>query len=425
MKRFYYFITLYMLILSARASVISSTDVFWFILELILLVVALRKKLFSTKDVKVLVIFTLFYVGLILFRNLFNKLSGEYISSDLIFLGKFLYTTFLYCIVLKEKTLHYITKVVTHLAVLSLILYPVQLADSGIITAIGSVFDLFSLSIHSAVGGYNNFLFFTVYDAHATRNCGFSWEPGAYACILALVMLFALLRNNFKFNKQTYIMGAALITTISTTGYIMLLIMIILKVLNSSKDRGKLVYAIPVVLVLILVFVNSPVLYNKILSAYNTDMQNSTDYDNLQDYYSQSNATIPLNRFASFIQIFITFKYQLLLGVGNKYGQILNKNYSFNISNGIADGLARFGLLGMILYLWYYMKLVSRYTRVTMNKVLIIIFLLALFFGEPLLSVPVFMFFAIYPMLYTGTGILENKKKVLKPQQQLIQQVSN
>lgn len=424
MKRFYYFITLYLLILSARASVISATDIFWFVFELILLFVALRRKLFTRKEIKVLVIFTVLYVGLILFRNLFNKLSGEYISSDLIFLGKFLYGTFLYCIVLKEKALPYIIKVVTHLAVLSLILYPVQLADSGIITGIGSIFDLLSLSTHSVVGGYNNFIFFTVYDAHATRNCGFSWEPGAFACILALTMIFALLRNNFKFNKQSYIMGAALITTVSTTGYIMLLIVIILKVLN-SKDRAKLVYAIPVLIVLVIIFINSPVLYNKILSAYNSDMQNSTDYDNLQDYYTQTNATIPLNRFASFIQIFITFKYQLLLGVGNKYSQILDKDYSFNISNGIADFLARFGLLGMILYMRYYLKYISRYTKLTLNKVLIVIFLLALFFGEPLLSIPLFMFFAIYPMLYSEKSMIKNDQQALKSEKKLIQQVNN
>ncbi len=413
MKRTYYFITLFMLILSAKASVISSSEISWFVFELILLSIALKKKLFTYKTIRALFVFAVLFIVFIIFRNLFNKLTSTYLVSDLFFLAKFIFSVFLYGTVMREKAIPYIVKVVSHLAIISLIFYPIQLADSKLVNDIGKIFDLVGLGTHNVSGGYNNYLFFTVYDNHITRNCGFSWEPGAFACILSLTLIFALLRDNFKFNKQTYIISAALITTISTTGYIMLLIIVVLKVLNSSKNKARFVYIIPVVLVMLVIFLNSPVLYTKIVSAYNTDINNSSNYDDLQNYYSQDNKTIPLNRFASVIQIVLAFKYKLVLGVSNKYDEILAKQYNFNISNGIADFFAKFGLIGFIFYLRNYMRFVKAYTTSRFNLFVISVLFVVIYFGEPMLSMPLFLFFAVYPFFWTPVANL--KKQIAAP----------
>ncbi len=261
-----------------------------------------------------------------------------------------------------------------HLAVISLILYPIQLVDNQLVNDIGKIFDLVGLGSHSLIGGYNNYLFFTDYDIHNTRNCGFSWEPGAYACILSVTLIFDLLQNNFKLRRPTYIIILALITTISTTGYLMLFLIVILKFFRSTKTKAKFVYLIPLLIVLGIAFLNTPVLYSKILEVYKSDKINSANYDDLQTYYDQENKTIPLNRFASMVQIVLAFKYQLILGVSNKYDVILAKKYNFNISNGIADFLARLGVFGFLLYLRNYLKFAARYTNSKSSLIIIAVF---------------------------------------------------
>jgi hypothetical protein len=402
-----------MLLLSAKACALSSSDISWFVFELVLVIIALKKKLFTSKNLNVLFLLAISYLGLILFRNLFNKLSDEYLVSDLTFFVKFIFTAFLYGLVLQEKAIPYIIKVIYHLAIISLIFYPIQLADSQLVNDIGKVIDLTGLGSHNLVGGYNNYLFFTIYDRHITRNCGFSWEPGAYACILSVALIFSFLSNNLKFKKETYVIIIALITTISTTGYIMLLILVILKGLNSGNYKLKFIYLLPILLIVAIVFINSPILYKKVQSAYTTDINNSSNYDDLQNFYGQENKTIPLNRFASMIQIVLAFKYQLILGVSNKYDVTLAKKYNFNISNGIADFLARLGVMGFLLYLRNYLKFAARYVKSKSSLIVIAVFFLVLFIGEPLLSTPLFFFFAIYPLIWPQVNV--RKEQIIQP----------
>ena len=54
----------------------------------------------------------------------------------------------------------------------------------------------------------------------AYRNCGFTWEPGGFACFLILAIIINLASNKFKIrNKSLMILILSLITTFSTTGY--------------------------------------------------------------------------------------------------------------------------------------------------------------------------------------------------------------
>lgn len=417
MRRVYYLVTLIMLLLSGRASILSSGELFWLAFECALVFIAFQKKLFTRKNVRVLFLLACAYLILIFGRNLINKLDNEYIVSDLVFFAKFISCAFLYGIILKEKAVFYIARVVTHLAVISLVLYPIQLGDSQLVIDIGKLVDAVGLGVHNISTGFNNYLFFTLYNSHISRNCGFCWEPGVFACILSLTLLFSLLQNGFKFKRQSYVLAIALITTLSTTGYIMLLIIFVLRVLKMGNYKEKVIYLVPALLIIGVVFLNTPVLYKKILTDYHTDMSNSANYDDLQSFYSQDNKSIPLNRFASIIEVVIKFKYKLILGVGNKYNQVLDKDHNFNISNGIADWLARLGLLTLIFYIRNFVRSAVLFANAKVNKLLLYVFFLVLFFGEPLLSMPLFMFFAILPLLLPKTNPSKSTAKQITPRQ--------
>lgn len=51
------------------------------------------------------------------------------------------------------------------------------------------------------------------------RNCGFMWEPGAYAWVLNFMIVYKLHRDNYVLDRKILLLVFALITTFSTAGY--------------------------------------------------------------------------------------------------------------------------------------------------------------------------------------------------------------
>ena len=87
---------------------------------------------------------------------------------------------------------------------------------------------------------YSEFLF--------SRNSGFAWEPGRYACILLVAIFINLTRHNFRIHKNLnfYILLIALITTQSTTGFMGLLVFIYYYYKNIKEISKKVILLIPI-----------------------------------------------------------------------------------------------------------------------------------------------------------------------------------
>jgi hypothetical protein len=294
---------------------------------------------------------------------------------------------------MKEKLATYLVSVTIPLIIISVFFYCFQLVGLGEI--IYSFATALNLPNPINTEGYSNFIIFTYNRLHEFRNSGFFWEPGAYACFLTIVLLLNLFLNNFKFDRRTKIILVGIITTLSTTGYLAVLVIIFLWYRRMNpKINFWIVFLIPVTIILIM---NIPILGDKISNTFNDDMkENNVKRLNEQERFfshQQKDKQIPLNRFSSALIVYETFGGTLFLGESNKYDAVLDKTYNVNISNGIFDFLAKFGLVGLILIIYRYSRFcLFHLTRPELLFYCILVFLI-IGTGEAIVFMPFILMF--------------------------------
>ena len=398
----YYISTLLFLFINAGANFLSANNIYWFLLTLFMIIVAASKKLIAVKELKPFIFFSLAYVGYVGIRDVFiNRLDLDFLNSDILFLFKFIFLSYFYCLLMKEKLVTYLVLVSVNLTVLSLFFYFFQVIGFG--DYLYSFSNFLNLPNGSGMVEIGNFLVFSYSKFHTTRNSGFFWEPGAFACFLTVVLLLNLFVNNFKFDGKTKILIIGLITTVSTTGYLALFVIFFLWYrYRNPKINLWILVLIPLLIVLI---VNIPFLGDKISKTVNGDMRtNIPKMINKEQHVAQhyENKQVPLNRFSSMIVIYDTFESNLILGVSNKYDAILNKKYNVNISNGVFDFLAKFGLVGLIFLLYKYYKFCRFYLGRVELVIYCIVILLIIGTGETILFFPYILIFLFMPFLQTN-----------------------
>lgn len=191
------------------------------------------------------------------------------------------------------------------------------------------------------------------------RNIGFTWEPGRFACWCLLGLYVQLILNDFKFqkmksNKGFYILLFALISTLSTTGYSVLVILILFFQLNSKSNFSRIFVAIVVVSILPTILGLS-FMSDKIVSLMDVDSGfNEVNYYGLQNGQQE----VCPQRFAGLYFSFLNFINDIWLG----FNQIF-KSYVTEVlfrgsvivapSEGIVGILSRYGIfVGGFFYYW-------------------------------------------------------------------------
>ncbi len=402
----YYFITLLFLLLSANASFLSVSNIAWFLIIVFMCLLAIGRKLLLPGDLKTIGLFSLVYLLFVSVRDFtINDLDVQFFISDVIFLFKFVFLSFIFCTILKEKAAAYIVTVITHLTILSFFFFSFQLLDLG--EYIYKFSSALNLRYSHEFPGYTNFLFFTfIKGQDEYRNSGFVWEPGSFGCFLVIALLLNFFLNNFTFDKKSKILIIGIITTLSTTDYLALLILLFCA--YRFKVPKINFWAIVIVLVSALIIIFLPILGDKISDTYYNDISDLNRLKTLEIFYQHNHMQIPLNRFASMVYIYNLFGFKLILGVSNKYDAILNRTFDINISNGIFDFLAKFGLVGFIFLIYHY----SRFCLANVLKweylIYCILVLLLVGFGEPILFLPIILMFIFMPVVQTRLS-----KKVL------------
>ena len=390
----YYIITFFFLLFASKANFLVQSNLAWFGFEVFMIVVAFYFDRVKKKDVQFFFISIAIYFIYILFRFKLNQLPIDYFKSDVFYFFKFVLTSYLFCLILKEKTLYYLIKVVTHLALISIVFYIIQFYQNGaIVKAIGNAFE--SVTVNDNSLRYTNFLVFTYDTIHYYRNSGFCWEPGAFGSFLTLALLFNFLMNDFKLNKEAFIITLAILTTVSTTAYLAVFLLFFLRyrVLN----KGSKVTIIAFAIVLAIAIPNVPFLGEKIVEIYDQDIRDLKRIEELSTYYDDVQRQIPLNRFASVIFLYEQFDWKLFLGVSNQYDEYYINEYNVNISNGIMDFITKFGVVGLFVLLWRYGALCKVYLRKMEYVIYSVMILLILSFGEPILMLPICVIFIFLP----------------------------
>jgi hypothetical protein len=323
---------------------------------------------------------------------------------------------------MKEKLVANMVKVTVHLAIISIFFYVLQVI--GFKDFLFNLPTMLNLPGAGATSGPTsdsaNFVIFGMSKVHLYRNSGFFWEPGAYACFLILILILNLFLNTFVFERDSKIITIAILTTASTTGY--LVVLIILFLLYRYKVPKLNVWVIVLLPILVVLFMTIPVLSDKITKTYQEDLQDMTFHSlkkSAKDaYYRKDKANaIPLNRFASISYLNYLFGYQLILGANSNYSTFMNSLFRVDISNGIFDFFARFGIVGFLLILYKYGKYCSEYLRTRELMTYAIIIFLATCFGEPVVPLPfVLMFlFISLPQLKPVDPAIENFRRFNPP----------
>jgi hypothetical protein len=301
---------------------------------------------------------------------------------------------FLYCALLKEDTVKYYSKVIIIGAAISLFFYPIQLVAPNVIYGFGEW-----INLPPRVGNpeYTNFLVFTFDKGHAIRNCGFAWEPGAYGCFLIIGLMLHFLHNNFKWDKGAIIITIATITSLSTTAYLgLMLAYLIYYRVNGGRLGPFLFFAVPILAV---VAIEVPFLFDKIGKTYEVDQQSLAGLDGMNSYYEQNvdQGQIHLNRFASATLLFQLFRYHMILGIANGYQGAAKILKNVNISNGDADFMAKYGIVGLGFLLYRFGLLFKNFIYKNEYVFYCVIVFIALSFGEPM---PMFHSTLIFLFLY-------------------------
>ena len=398
-----YIVTLLFLFLSSSANFLTASDLGWFLVMFFMLIVAIRRKSLKVRDYKIIGYFSVIYLFFVAIRFVaINNLEPEYdfgpeyLVSDVLFLFKYIFLTFLFCTILKEKALFYLVKVTVPLTVLSIFLYCFQLLGLGDLILKFST--ALNLPNNINTEGYTNFLVFSYSSFHEFRNSGFFWEPGSFACFLIVILLFHLFLNKFTYDRTAIILIIGLVTTVSTTGYLALLIIFFLS--YRYKVPKINIWILVLIPVSIIIIINTPNLGDKIMNTFEEDMKSSRPHQLriLERYNRKQKSQTPLNRFSSMVVIYKTFGNNLIFGVSNKYNVILNKTDDVNISNGVFDFMAKFGLVGFIYLMYRY----SRFCRVYLVRVELLIYgifaFLIICIGEPVVFLPCMLsFLFLYP----------------------------
>jgi hypothetical protein len=389
------------MLMSAKGSFFSFFEIDYVLMDILIIWVGIEKNRFKKSDFRFFGKFCLIYIAFVVFRFVFlNNLATRFLLSDLNFLVKYILLSFLYCAVLKEKALEHVVKITMWSAMVSVPLYAVQLLAGDFLYKVGSI-----INLPPRLGNplYTNFLIYTFDRGHAIRNAGFSWEPGAYGCFLGIGLLFHLLTNNFVLDRKAKWAMVAIITTLSTTTYIALVIILLMYYrANGGKINKFIIIAAPIICI---VAFQVPFMLDKIIEIYNHDLEDVGEMQNLTRYYLKNGGQLPLNRFGSVIYIYNLFGVKLIWGISNIFQEATSALSNVNISNGLIDFVAKFGVIGVVVYIYKYILLLKKLIVEKELIVYAVVILLLLSFGEPML---IFQSSLAFLFLYHYTSSNQN-----------------
>lgn len=139
---------------------------------------------------------------------------------------------------------HYIQrliKLIYYIAFISIIIFAVTKTLGFGVSAVLYPF-LYPSFSQDEIYSYGGFIYRFVF-LHSERNCGPFGEPGQYQCVLSVALYFVLFRSYLFTEKERFryllVFFVALLTTLSTSGYIAMAIIVICFLLQSKNKIDR------------------------------------------------------------------------------------------------------------------------------------------------------------------------------------------
>ena len=307
-----------------------------------------------------------------------------------------LYLAFLITSFLGDKFRYAYMKVMAFVALLSLVLWGIN----NVVELPGIEFSrcrsilFFNYIIESKVqSGFINH-----------RNCGMFWEPGAYQGYIMLVPLMYIgqIRELMRqYRKECIVLFLALLSTMSTTGYVVFAVLIMLILMKNIRNVVfKFFVAFSVVALFVWSYNSFDFIGKKIESQYESAMQLGT-------------GEASWSRMGALRIDMENIKRHPIVGNGfsmkEKYGQLADE--MGGAGNGFSGVL---NMLGIPFMIFYFLQLFKNAPATTRYESMIVPFIVILLLnGEYFLNYPLFwsLMFVQYPDM-SGSDFLDNEKEM-------------
>jgi hypothetical protein len=297
-----------------------------------------------------------------------------------------------------------------YLAIIGLFFWIVQIGLRG-----DRLFEIFNripgIVLYSNVtsGGLNAILYSVqpsgsslLYNFSIPRNCGFAWEPGAFAVYLCLAILINLffIKSGEKGKSRFWILLAALLSTLSTTGYLIFIVIILYYLLN--KKMNLIILLFPFAIISLVYLSSLPFMSKKVIEL----IDETKGVDQLLEGTYGAETTATPQRFTSFMLTFVDFRNNPILGVGGHKEDTYLYKIGSNISaiSGIGNLLAQFGLYGFLFFIIISFKTSMFFAKYYGYKGKFLLFFIILFtsISYSVIFIPLVMCFWMFQLFCTN-----------------------
>jgi hypothetical protein len=319
----------------------------------------------------------------------------------------------------KRKMFYLYEDVMVKLSLLSLIIWIFTNIAPGLAMQVAS---LFPKTSH----GYN-FLYLihwiSPYGRHVTygltRNAGCSWEPGRFAIMVCLALLINFYRKgtSFKNNKNGIVLLLSLLTTMSTTGYVLGFVLYAYMYIKGIKH------------VIIFTIIGIPIFYlayqlEFVGEKIESKMKVEETVEHIEETYSWSEQNADgtlaysMDRFPSMVFEFENFIHDPIIGYG---ANVLDSYFMrtrtkmIGFTGGLVTMLSKFGIIfgGFLLYILFLSSPRISSVLHSKKKYGILICMVLSMVSYPLIWFPVYTAFWFYGFfLYDETKILNIWRKL-------------
>lgn len=329
---------------------------------------------------------------------------------------------------LKTSFFFYYETCLKYLCLIALFLWSLQIVMPGQITEILRSLTVFKpyneiIQAHVIVFSILN----EGVESFLPRNSGFAWEPGAFAVFINLAIFVNLIRNSFKIknNGSLWIFIIAILSTQSTTGYSIFLLLAAFYFINKKGANVK-VLMIPLVIIGVLYIFSLPFMYEKITNLGNEKISDLVETGS-KDW--NKDKMISAQRFVSFQMDFLDFKKNPILGYGGHDEDMWTRKEKINVISisGIGKILAKFGLIGTVFFILILFKNSFQFSKFFNFKGKLLLFLLVLqiSIGYSLIENSLLMCFWMF--FYFNHKLIDSKAIVsrIKPKRNYLKSNSN
>jgi hypothetical protein len=298
----------------------------------------------TVKFIYLILGFTIYFLALTLeFQEIHPRFFGIYLIN--------FYIAFVSISSLKKKFFVIYEHVLYYLCLIALIFWAIQQVIPNEFASIlktlaflepgaGNVeSSIIIYTINNVVAYHFNFLGLPI-----CRNSGFAWEPGALAVFINLAIFINMFRNRFqiKNNRRFWLFVIVLITTFSTTGYGIFMLLILFYVYNQHVKY--MLWLSPLAIILCLYLVSLPFMTDKLIEISQQDTEQQ-----IENSITYGGSYAP-QRITSFLIDWQDFLNNPILGYGGHGEERWTTKLGADIASisGIGKIFARFGLVGVV-----------------------------------------------------------------------------